>query len=88
MDEGWLTPMELVEKFTINPAKILGIDKGDISVGKTADVTIIDPSAEYRIDVDSFVSKGKNSPFHNKLVKGRVEYTIVKGEIMYNNSEK
>lgn len=88
VDEGWLTPMELVEKFTINPAKILGIDKGDISVGKTADVTIIDPSAEYRIDVDSFVSKGKNSPFHNKLVKGRVEYTIVKGEIMYNNSEK
>ncbi len=88
VDEGWLTPMELVEKFTINPAKILGIDKGDISVGKTADVTIIDPSAEYRIDVYSFVSKGKNSPFHNKLVKGRVEYTIVKGEIMYNNSEK
>lgn len=88
VDEGWLTPMELVEKFTINPAKILGIDKGDISVGKTADVTIIDPSAEYRIDVYSFVSKGKNSPFHNKLVKGRVEYTIVKGEIVYNNSEK
>lgn len=84
VEEGWLTPMELIEKLTINPAKVLGIDKGDISVGKTADITIIDPSSEYKIDVESFVSKSKNSPFHNKLVKGRVEYTLVNGEIVYN----
>lgn len=83
VEEGWLTPMELIEKLTINPARVLGIDKGDISVGKTADITIIDPSAEYKIDTESFLSKSKNSPFHGKLVKGRVEYTLVNGEIVY-----
>lgn len=88
VDEGWLTPMGLIEKLTINPARILGIDKGDISVGKVADVTIINPSIKYKIDVESFVSKSKNSPFYNKIVKGRVEYTIVNGEIVYNNNEK
>ncbi len=83
VEEGWLTPMKLVEKLTINPAKVLGIDRGDISVGKAADITIIDPLAEYKIDVGSFVSKSKNSPFHDKPVKGRVEYTIVDGKIVY-----
>ncbi|HZK57363.1 MAG TPA: dihydroorotase [Clostridia bacterium] len=83
VDGGWLTPMELIEKLTTNPARILGIDKGDISVGKIADITIINPSVEYRIDSEDFVSKSKNSPFHNRLVRGRVEYTIVDGEIVY-----
>lgn len=86
VNEGYLTPMELIEKLTINPAKILGIDKGDIQVGKVADITIIDPFVEYKIDVESFASKSKNSPFHNKLVKGRVEYTIVNGEIVYDRT--
>ncbi len=88
VDKGWLTPIELIEKFTTNPAKILGIDKGDISVGKIADITIINPSIEYKIDVESFVSKSKNSPFHNKPVKGRVEYTIVNGEIVYKSERE
>ena len=83
VEDGWLTPIELIEKLTINPAKVLGIDKGDISVGKAADITIIDPSVEYKINVESFVSKSKNSPFHDKAVKGRVEYTIVNGKIVY-----
>ncbi|HZX21506.1 MAG TPA: dihydroorotase [Clostridia bacterium] len=87
VDEGWLTPMELIKKLTINPARILGIDKGDISVGKVADITIIDPTIEYKIDVGDFVSKSKNSPFHNKPVRGRVEYTIVNGKIVYSRGD-
>ena len=81
--KGWLTPIELIEKLTINPAKVIGLDRGDISVGKIGDIAIIDPSEEYKIDVESFASKSRNSPFHNRLVKGRVEYTIVNGEIIY-----
>ncbi len=50
-------------------------------------MTIIDPSKEYQIDVDTFVSKGKNSPFHGKTVKGRVEMTIVDGNIVYEEKE-
>ncbi len=86
INQDYLTPMELIEKLTINPAKILGIDKGDIQVGKVADIAIINPSVEYKIDVESFASKSKNSPFHNKLVKGRVEYTIVNGEVVYDRA--
>lgn len=88
VEEGFLTPMGLIEKLTINPAKIIGINKGDIGVGKVADIAIIDPSTEYKIDVERFVSKSKNSPFHNRLVKGRVEYTIVNGEIVYQRAGK
>ena len=66
-----------------NPARILRIDKGSLIPGKPADVTIIDPAEEYVIDVNEFTSKGKNSPFHGKKVKGRVKMTIVDGDVVY-----
>ena len=81
--KGWLTPMQLVEKMSLNPARILGIDKGILAVGKAADVVIADPREAYRIDKNEFVSKGKNTPFHEKAVTGRIKYTIVEGNIVY-----
>lgn len=83
VEEGYLTPYQMAEKMSTNPARILGIDKGSLKPGKTADVTVIDPLAEYMIDVNKFVSKGKNSPFHGARVKGRVKMTIVDGNIVY-----
>lgn len=83
VNEGYLTPMQLVEKMSYNPAKILGIDKGTLEVGKIADIVITDPTAEYVIDVNEFASMGKNSPFQGKKVSGRVEFTIVNGKIVY-----
>lgn len=83
VDKGVLTPMQMAEKMSCNPAKILGIDKGDISEGKVADITIINPSEEYVIDVNTFESKGKNTPFNGRRVKGRVKYTIVAGDVVY-----
>ncbi len=80
---GHLTPMQLVEKMSANPAKVIGIDKGNIAPGKIADLVIADPDAEYTIDVNTFVSKGKNSPFHGKKVCGRVLLTMVSGEVVY-----
>ena len=85
--EGWLTPSQLIEKMTINPAKMLGIDKGSIEVGKVADITIIDPEAEYKVDVSKFASKSKNSPFDRYEVKGTVEYTIVGGKVVVEKGE-
>ncbi len=79
---GHLTPMQLVEKMSANPAKVIGIDKGNIAPGKIADLVIADPDAEYTIDVNTFVSKGKNSPFHGKKVYGRVLLTMVSGEVV------
>lgn len=85
--EGWLTPSQLIEKMTINPAKMLGIDKGSIEVGKVADITIIDPEAEYKVDISKFASKSKNSPFDGYEVKGKVEYTIVGGKVVVEKGE-
>lgn len=80
-----LSPIEFVEKTSYNPAKILGIDKGVLEVGKVADITIIDVENKYKIDINSFVSKSNNSPFHNREVYGKVLYTFVNGKIVYAN---
>lgn len=81
--KGHLTETQLVEKMSVNPAKVLGMDKGSIDVGKTADIVITDPKEEYVIDVNEFASKGKNTPFHGRKVTGRVKYTILSGEVVY-----
>ena len=73
----------MAEKMSANPAKILGIDKGSLKPGKVADITIIDPNASYKIDVNTFLSKGKNTPFHGRPVKGKVMVTIVNGKIVF-----
>lgn len=80
---GYLSPSQLVEKMSANPAKILGIDRGCIGVGKVADLVIADPNIQYTIDRNRFFSKGKNTPFDGKMVTGRIEYTIVSGTLVF-----
>ena len=81
--KGWLTPMQLVERMSTSPCRILGVPGGDLSVGSPADIVIADMDSEYVIDKNTFVSKGKNTPFHGRKVNGRVYYTIVGGEVVY-----
>lgn len=81
--KGHLTEKQLVEKMSVNPAKVLGMDKGCIDVGKTADIVITDPKEEYVIHVNEFASKGKNTPFDGRKVTGKVKYTILSGEVVY-----
>ena len=84
VDTGILTPMQMAEKMSYNPARILHMEqKGSLKPGKDADVTIIDPDAEYVIDPKTFVSRGKNTPFGGRKVKGSVKYTICGGKIVY-----
>lgn len=81
---GILSIMDMAEKMSYNPAKILGMeDKGAIAEGKTADVVIFDPNKEYRIDKNTFVSKGKNTPFDGYPVTGEVVCTLVGGNVVY-----
>lgn len=80
---GYLTISELVEKMSVNPAKVLKIDKGNLAVGKAADLVVADITQEYAIDPDTFFSKGKNTPFAGKKVYGKVLTTIVDGKIVY-----
>lgn len=85
VETGVLTPIQMAEKMSYNPAKILGLseEKGSISEGKIADIVIFDPSKEYEIDKHTFFSKGKNTPFHGRKVKGEVRCTIVDGVPAY-----
>lgn len=80
---GYLTPMQMAEKMSYNPAKVIGLDKGDIAPGKVADIVIFDPQKEYVIDKNVFASKGRNTPFHGRQVTGKVRATIVDGHIVY-----
>ena len=66
-----------------NPARILGLDKGDIEPGKAADIVILDVNETYTIDKNTFVSKGKNTPFHGRRVTGKVRATVVDGSVVY-----
>lgn len=85
VDKGYLTMMQMAEKMSYNPAKILGLDKGVVEEGKVADLVVFDAKKEYKIDLENFWSKSKNTPFAGKKVKGEVQATIVAGQVVYEN---
>lgn len=80
---GILTPMQMAAKMSYNPAQVIHSDRGRLEVGSPADVTIIAPDTEYVIDSMDFLSKGKNTPFNGRKVKGQVTTTICDGKIVY-----
>ena len=80
---GYLTPMQMAEKMSWNPANVLGIDKGSMEEGKDADLVIFDPEKTYTIDAAKFASKSRNTPFQGRQVTGAVRMTIAGGEIVY-----
>ena len=73
----------LIRRMSTNPADILGLTKGRMSLGVDADLTIFDPDEEWTVDPEQFASKARNTPFAGRKLKGRVKYTIVKGRIIY-----
>ena len=82
---GHLTPLQMAEKMSYNPAKIIGISdkRGSLEAGKIADIVIFNPNVTEKIDKNKFASKGKNTLFHNMTVQGKVTTTIVAGKIVY-----
>lgn len=80
---GHLDWMAALAKMTIHPARILGIDRGTLEIGKPADVTIIDPDIEWKIDPDGFRSKSKNTCFAGRPVQGRADTVLVAGQVKY-----
>src|SRR5207302_994705 len=73
----------LIEMYTIEPAKLLRLDAGTLSVGARADVTLIDPDLEWTVKIDQFQSLSHNSPFDGWKLKGRAVRTIVGGETVW-----
>lgn len=83
VDKNLLSELDMVRLTSYTPARILKIDKGEIKVGKSADLTIYDPNEEFVYTKDMIVSKSKNTPFIGKKLKGKVKYTIVNGNVVY-----
>jgi dihydroorotase len=83
VQEGVLTLTQLVAKMSTNPARILKIPKGTLTVGADADVTVIDPDEEWTVDTRTFQSLSKNTPFNGWRLRGRALFTIVGGDINY-----
>ena len=81
VQEGVLSLAEAIRKLSVNPALILRLDKGTLSVGADADMTVIDPNLEWTVDAAQFKSKSKNTPFEGWKLKGKAVRTMVGGKI-------
>jgi dihydroorotase len=83
IEPGVLTWPQLIEKLTINPARVLGVERGTLKAGAVADVTVIDPTAEWTIDPQQFRSKSRNCPFAGWKVRGRAQAVLVGGVVKF-----
>jgi dihydroorotase len=69
--------------YTVEPARLLKLEAGTLSIGAKADVTLIDPDLEWTVNIDDFQSLSRNSPFHGWTLKGRAVRTIVGGKTVW-----
>ncbi len=81
VNQGIIDLEKMVQLFTAGPARIMGLEKGTLSPGRTADITIIDPNLKKRVDIAKFNSKGKNTPFKGLELQGWPCLTMVNGVI-------
>lgn len=80
---GHLSLLQLIEKMSLNPARLYSLDKGCLSPGADADIVIFDPNELWT--VTEFASKSSNSPFIGERLFGKIKYTICNGKIIYNS---
>lgn len=76
---GHISLYDLTKKISLNPARILGLTKGSLTIGAMAEIIILDINREFKVEGDRFISLGKNTPFDGWLLKGMVVATICKG---------
>jgi dihydroorotase len=86
VETNFLKWSELVKKLTLNPAKILGINKGSLGVGCPADLIVVSAHKEWLVEKSALVSKSKNCAFLGRRLKGSIEYTLCNGKIVYKNA--
>ena len=80
VDRGYLTLSQVIEKLSLNPARILNIKQGNIKIGESANLTVIEPDVEWIVDAAKFKSKCKISPFDGKNLRGRALAVVVNGK--------
>jgi dihydroorotase len=81
-ETGTALPLALA-KITSEPARVLGVDAGHLAPGQPADVCIFDPEQTWRVEPSALRSQGKNTPFLGYELKGKVRYTLVEGQVVY-----
>jgi len=77
---------DMIAKFTVNPARLLNLQKGTLSVGADADVTVFDADAEWIYQREDSASKSKNNPFFGWKLKGKAVATIVSGKVVWSET--
>jgi dihydroorotase len=83
VDEKIISLLDAISRVTIQPARILGIDVGQLTPGAPADVCIFDPSATWQVDSTDLQSRGNNTPFDGQSLSGVVKTTFVAGRIKF-----
>jgi dihydroorotase len=83
LEEGVLSLEQLVDRLSYGPARVLGIDVGEIRSGTSADLIVFDPDAEWVLEQGELASRGQNSPFVHWQFKGRVSHTLMNGQLSY-----
>ncbi len=83
VEPGHISWLRLIDLMTLQPAKIVRLDKGTLQVGRDADVTLIDPNRPWTIDNEKLASRSRNCPFGGWTVRSRAVMTIVGGEVKW-----
>ena len=85
VDDGVLTLPLLIDRLTVGAARCFDLPAGTLAAGAPADVVAFDPGAEWKVDKDAQVSRSRNTPFHGMTLRGRVAYTVVAGQVVYDH---
>ncbi|MFA6120572.1 MAG: dihydroorotase [Sideroxydans sp.] len=75
--------LEALSRITINPAQLLGVKMGHLSIGAHADLCVFDPKAAWKVEPAALKSQGKNTPFNGYEMQGRVRYTLLDGQLVF-----
>ncbi len=78
-----ISPSRMVEMMSLNPARLLRLEAGTLSVGEAADITVVDPELDWTVEPTRFLSLSRNTPFAGRRLKGKAMLTIVAGGIVY-----
>ena len=84
---GYLTPLQMAEKLSLNPSKVIGIEGGTTAPGTPADITVFDPEKTWTVEKGALKSKSQNTPFLGREVTGEVAYTICRGKVVYERKD-
>jgi dihydroorotase len=83
VDGGYLDYGELIDRMSVAPAKIFHLPGGSLSRGRPGDVTVFDPQMQWVVDPSQFLSKGRNTPYAGRKLRGRAVCTVVGGQVVY-----